>query len=111
MITIRSEQMQVFEFDAVSQFKRRLRLHLSATLAPDVDVDRLIERALSDAPTFYLTAEKDVARFGEITGRVLGRFPDENLPVPALAILKSYGMQASEKLDRYLAWALEEQHA
>jgi hypothetical protein len=109
MLTIRLEQIKALELHAVHQFRKRLRVHLSGILVPEIDLDRLIERGLSDAPKFYLTAERDVARFVEITGLYLGGFPVGNLPVPALAILMSYGMPASEKLCHYVTWARGEQ--
>ncbi|WP_296947353.1 hypothetical protein [uncultured Massilia sp.] len=104
MLTIRAEQMQAFDRASLDGFKRRLRDSL-APLLPETDLHVLVERGVADAPAFGLASERDIARFVEITGTVLGAFPDGRLPVPALAILMSTGLAPSDKLDRYEAWA------
>ena len=105
MLTIRPEQIKALEADRIRQFKARLRRHLEPLAPSCPDLEAHIDRGLSDARAFGLVCEKDVARFVEITCERLGGFPSGRLPKPALAILMTYGLNPSVKLDRYLAWA------
>ena len=111
MLTIRSEQLAALEQRAAEQFKLRLRAHLSANMVAEALIDQVVEYAVCQSPRFCLRSESDVARFALITGQLWTRRREDSLPVPALAILMSYGLEPATKLDRYLDWSTEAQRA
>lgn len=107
MLTIRQAQIDALSRERMANFKGRLADLLASTaprLAPH-EIEAANALTLREAQRFGLVTEADIARFGVITLRAFGRFPASRLPVPALAILMSYGVDPQRKLDRYEAWA------
>ncbi|MDU9394342.1 hypothetical protein [Pseudomonas sp. zfem002] len=107
MLTIRQAQLDALSQARMARFEDRLHTLLS-TLAPGLsasEISAVSTRILRDAPTFGLHSEADIARFGEISLAAFDPFPQERLPVPALAILMSHGLAPQRKLERYAAWA------
>jgi hypothetical protein len=106
MLIIRSEQMAAFANSLKREFEERLLAHLRArTGRAGGWLRRQIKRGVDDASAHNLSSELQVAAFIEITCSCLGGFPEGALPPPALAILGSYGIEPSLKLERYRAWA------
>ncbi|MEO8371134.1 MAG: hypothetical protein ABI806_18260 [Candidatus Solibacter sp.] len=63
-----------------------------------------VTRGVKEATAYGLISEKHVAGFVEATCLLLGGFRQRALPKPALAILRSYGMDPELKLRRYREW-------
>jgi hypothetical protein len=105
MLTIRANQLSIFESAREREYINRLKRKLESELPGLSNLGGEIERCVSEAAEFGFRSEHEVARFVEITCVCLGGLPPDSLPRSALAILMAYGMDPSLKLDRYQAWA------
>jgi hypothetical protein len=111
MLVIRREQMGAFEEQRRRNFKQRLAAHIEALLAGNgmhmaaAELRDTIEKGMKAAPDYGLIAERDVARYIEIACVYLGGLRSQEQRKEALAILYSYGLDPSVKLDRYQRWA------
>lgn len=72
MLTIRKEQMGVFETLFLERFRKTLRLHLreefaeETTKMTDGELDKLIQLASDRARTYNVTTECDVTLFADL---------------------------------------------
>jgi hypothetical protein len=110
VLEIRREQMRLFEVVCRKGFQDRLLAKLLRNTTFERGwLEAQIARGVAAAPAFELTMGGDIASMIETTCRhIPGGFPEidpTNLPVPALAILRTRGMPASSKLERYRIWA------
>jgi len=114
MLTIRREQMRAFENSRRTAFARAIGESIECTLRKMgrgnecVELDATIHHEIEQAQRFGLTREREVARFVETTILHLGISGNKELPKPALAILLSYGLDPSIKLERFHTWAQAE---
>lgn len=114
MLVIRHEQMHVFEAAQQAAFVQRLYTRLEPQFSGDQPwLLRNIKAGVRCASRYGLNSDSEVSDFIEITCRhIPGGFrePGPNkppLPVPALALLCTYGLDASVKIARYLRWAAD----
>jgi hypothetical protein len=107
MLMIRQAQMDALSRARMADFEERLGALLAgaAPTLPASAIAAAIGGTLRQSRQFGLVAEADIARFGAITIRTFQGIPAGRLPVPALAILMSHGLDPQRKLDRYEAWA------
>jgi hypothetical protein len=114
MLTIRREQMKAFEISRRAGFARAIGESIECSLREMgrgnecVELDAAIHHRMEEAQRFGLTRESEVARFVETTILHLGVSWKKDLPKPALAILLSYGLDPSVKLERFRTWVREE---
>lgn len=113
MWTIRRTQMETLRRSMQDGFQRRLRdylmplaqahgLQLTAT-----QMDALTLRGLQQCRQFSLRSEADAARYMAVLvshWRIAGA---AELPVPAMQILLSFGLDPAIKLARFEAWAAQ----
>lgn len=111
MLTITNSQMSAFQQAHIDDFRRRLFEHLKALqhkAGLNLD-DRLFHDAIGEGMDqcrrFRLTREVDVVRYLEIRSIAFNGIADTELPVEALQILLTYGIDPSLKLDQFRAWA------
>ncbi|HEY3741938.1 MAG TPA: hypothetical protein VGL53_18935 [Bryobacteraceae bacterium] len=110
MLTVRPDQIKVFEDALREDFEERLFNHLRQSLPEgrsEVWLQGQITRGIREASDCDIHSERDIAAFVEATCAALGGFPEGPLPRQALAILRSYGADARVKIERYRTWAVE----
>ena len=110
MLTIRPDQIKVFEDALLDDFEERLLQHLQSRLPQAGNgawLQDQITRGIREALDYNIRSERDIAAFVEATCVALGGFPEGPLPRQALAILRSYGADPGLKIDKYRNWALE----
>ena len=110
MLVIRDEQMALLARNRQGRFRARLVDHLCASLpaCSETDPERLddeVALGIAQALEYRLRREVDVARYVEILYRCCEGPAGQELPAEALAILYTYGIDPTLKLDRFQAWA------
>lgn len=111
MLTITDSQMAAFQQAHIDNFRLRLFDHLQALQhKSDLHLDDrflqdVIGEGIDQCRRFRLTREIDVARYLEIRYIALHGKTDNELPVEALQILLTYGVDPTHKLDRFQSWA------
>ncbi|GAB7531228.1 hypothetical protein PS3A_36400 [Pseudomonas sp. 3A(2025)] len=107
MLTIRQAQIDALSVARLNRFQARLEALLAAT-APQLSPEAIAlasATVIDQAPRFGLASESAIARFGVISLNAFGDYPKAPLPIPALAILMSHGLDPERKLERYQTWA------
>ncbi|MBL8175828.1 MAG: hypothetical protein JNK48_14225 [Bryobacterales bacterium] len=112
MLVIRREQMRAFEGARRQQFEETLLPRLYAGGRADRRwLEAQIGLGIEAGRAFGLVLEWEVASLIEITcAYIPGGFPENDpakLPVPALAVLLTRGLDTGVKLERYRKWASE----
>jgi hypothetical protein len=113
MWTIRRTQMEALRQSMLDDLQHRLREHLMPLAQAHglqltaAQMDALTLRGLQQCRQFALRSEADAARYMAVLvshWRVAGA---EELPVPAMQILLSFGLDPAIKLARFEAWAAQ----
>jgi hypothetical protein len=110
MITIRREQMRVFEEARLRAFeKRMMEILLPKAEQGESWLRKQIQLGVQASRHFGLETERDAATLIEATCQFIpGGFNEADprkLPVQALAILMTYGLESALKAERYRDWA------
>ena len=120
MLTIRREQMKVFEVQREADFRRRLHAHARKLLndarreISDEELTSQLTLGLARGRRFF-RAETDLARYVEVVLTKLGGWdPQNDHPEAALQMLRAPGVQPQTRLDnfaRWIAWNKAVSHA
>jgi hypothetical protein len=92
-------------------FVTRLTAHLQSLLAGSgvqmsaEELSGSVETGIQEAPRYALTTEKQVARYIEIACLNVGGLQSRQRQREEFAILYTYGLDPTRKLDRYQQWA------
>ena len=110
MLTIRDEQMRVFERSRMENYEDRLIRHLSrlledARISTAEDELAAQVRVGIDRGLRFFRREKDVARYCEIVLLKLGGWTDQDHPKPAMQILHSQAVAPDVRLNNFERWA------
>jgi hypothetical protein len=110
MLVIRSAQMKALSETLQRDFELRLRRDVERLLAEagvqvgSKEVEVQVQHGMTEARTWGLKTERDVARFLRIRCVHLREIAGGPLPPKAAAILSSYHATAQEKLEDLESW-------
>lgn len=108
MLVIRKEQVEVFRRVLLEALDTRLMGYLreqpGSVSLTDAQLTSFIRRGMDDAHRFHLESETDLFHFIGLLAGFCGHDLQRLLPVQALQILLSYGIDPRLKLDQFASW-------
>jgi hypothetical protein len=112
LLTIRKEQIKVFEDQRNCDFKRRLferlkRLRVDAHLnLSDEELERQMELGVASGRRFF-SSENDLTRYLELVLTRMGGWTGADLPKHVLDLLSSFAIQPANRLDNLEYWLVK----